>query len=454
MFESDYYRKSPIWLQEQLIAARAIVRRVLREERSFRKLLADAERTQWMKRSEIDLLILKRLQQLLSHAGRNVPYYRETFAKVGFNPASMKSTEAVRRIPVLTKAQAIEFGHRLVDETHRGVKIIDTTSGTTGTPLKIVSDLRAIRFEAAMAWRQLQWAGYIRGQKRIWLRGDPIVPFKQTEPPYWRFNSTENMLMMSSYHLTEQSVDAYIQALQKFDPVLIQAYPSSITFLARFLEGADRHYKGNNLKGIVTSSEPLTQEQRRLVRTRFRCKMFDYYGSYEHVAEVGTCEYGNYHVFEDHSFVEFEPQGDGSCEIIGTGFGNLCMPLLRYRSFDSVVLADPNYKCPCGKAFRVVERINGRLDDVIKTSDGRLHVMPDFIFHGMHTVMEAQFVQDKVDEVRIVVVPRDGFSEQDENLLLGRARERFGPAMTVRLEQVSSIPRTPTGKFRGVICRI
>ena len=119
-----------------------------------------------------------------------------------------------------------------------------------------------------------------------------------------------------------------------------------------------------------------------------------------------------------------------------------------------MVLADLNYKCPCGRAFRVVERINGRLDDVIKTSDGRLHVMPDFIFHGMHTVMEAQFVQDKIDELRIVVVPRDGFSKKGEARLIDRARLRFGPYLSVKIERVSLIPRTSAGKFKTIVCRV
>ena len=37
------------------------------------------------------------------------------------------------------------------------------------------------------------------------MRGDMIVPAAQREPPYWRMNRAENMLMLSSYHLAESS---------------------------------------------------------------------------------------------------------------------------------------------------------------------------------------------------------------------------------------------------------
>jgi len=260
--------------------------------------------------------------------------------------------------------------------------------------------------------------------------------------------------MLSSYHLSPGNGAAYIEALERFDPVLLQAYPSSISYLARWLEEHDRVYRGPSLRGIVTSSETLSPADRQVITERFGCRVFDWYGAFERVAAIGTCEHGNYHVLEDYGCVEFEPNGDGTANLIGTGFGNRSMPLIRYRADDVVVPADPGYRCPCGRSFRVVERVLGRVDDVIRTPDGRHVVMLDWIFAGLFGLMEAQVVQEKLDEVRIRIVAGGEFGFADEQALLARALERLGPRVRIRIERVAQIERTRNGKFRQIISRL
>ena len=51
-----------------------------------------------------------------------------------------------------------------------------------------------------------------------------------------------------------------------------------------------------------------------------------------------------------------------------------------------------------------VERILGRVDDVIRTPDGRHVVMLDWIFAGLFGLIEAQVVQERLDLVRIRIV--------------------------------------------------
>ena len=43
------------------------------------------ESTQWWSREKLVLLQLERLRRLLHEAGRHVPYYRQLFAKIGFD---------------------------------------------------------------------------------------------------------------------------------------------------------------------------------------------------------------------------------------------------------------------------------------------------------------------------------------------------------------------------------
>ena len=112
--------------------------------------------------------------------------------------------------------------------------------------------------------------------------------------------------------------------MEEFDPVVIQAYPSAILFLARHLDSSGRRYKGRALKSVVTSSETVTDEHRELVCRAFGCRIFDSYGSLERMARILTCEHGNYHVMSDLSYTELIPQGDGTCEVIGTTFACRC----------------------------------------------------------------------------------------------------------------------------------
>jgi len=299
----------------------------------------------------------------------------------------------------------------------------------------------------------LAWAGYEKGQPRVWLRGDIIVPTDDTSGPFWRMNRAENMLMMSSYHLSEQTAMTYLRALTDFAPTMIEAYPSAIVYFAKFLESENRYFESSKLHSIVTSSETLTEENRRLVETRFRCQLFDWYGAFERVAAIGTCRKGRYHLMTDYSFTEFEPAGDGLFEIIGTGFNNFLMPLIRYRTGDLVKLPAEGTECECGMSFPVIERILGRMEDTLKLSDGRRIVSID-IFKGVTGVAEAQVVQDELDVIRVLVVPYNELADKMRQKIVDNAQYQLGSGTEIRVEVVSHIPKSSNGKFRNVVCNI
>src|SRR5205807_559628 len=131
---------------------------------------------------------------------------------------------------------------------------------------------------------------------------------------------------------------------------------------------------------------------RRDCRQAFGVGVFDWYGQAERVGAIGTCEHGNYHIIEDAGYLELLPHADGSSLLVGTSFENRAMPLIRYVTGDCVVAADSNYVCPCRRAFRVVESIIGREADTVVTSDGRQHVLLDFIFDYINAMKHGQIV--------------------------------------------------------------
>jgi len=453
MFQSKIYRLSPPAAQEVLIAVRALVRKSLREGVTMRRYLQEARERELWTAGQLEAYQRRNLRRVLEHAYSSVPYYIDRLS----DTRDFDSPEdALRDLPILSKSDIVSAGIRLLSASHRGPRIKGSTSGTTGTPITIFQDFDAINRENAFVTRQLSWAGYAPGSRRAWIRGDMIVPLKQAQPPYWRLNRAEHMLMMSSYHLSPQTVNAYVDALATFAPRVIQAYPSSIAFLARHLAAHNAYYRSDTLRAIVTSSETFSREDRALVEERFGCRIFDWYGQFERVAAIGTCEHGNYHLIPDYSYVELHPDpgSPGTYELVGTSFNNLLMPLVRYKTGDSVTLSEKSTICACNRQFPLVESVVGRRDDYVCLPDGRVVGRLDHIFKGLSGIAEAQIIQDELSRLRIVVVPSKTFSDATRHALARNALGHLGTDMSISIEMVDSIPRTASGKFRSVISNV
>ena len=102
-------------------------------------------------------------------------------------------------------------------------------------------------------------------------------------------------------------------------------------------------------------------EQRAAIEMQFQCKVSYYYSSAEMVAHVAECEHGGLHLRPEHSLVELlnergEPAEPGEpSEIVGTGFGNVSFPLIRYRTGDGAVLAER--PCVCNRIARTLKSV-------------------------------------------------------------------------------------------------
>jgi phenylacetate-CoA ligase len=454
MSSSFAYRHSPTWAQELFISAKSSLRSLMREGRAFEALSAEVHESEWWSERELRDFQSRKLRMIVESAARNVPYYRDRYRPLDLDFKKLEFPGAIAKLPLISKTDVREGGRALISERKRGPLFSGSTSGTSGAPLGLYQDLPAINRENAFIWRQLAWAGLRRGDRRAWMRGDMIVPATQEKPPYWRLNRAENMLMLSSYHLSESAAPAYLDSLARFDPVVIQAYPSSIGFLATWMLSISFRYRGIALRGIVTSSETLSDVRRGEIERAFGCRVFDWYGQFERVAAIGTCEHGRHHLLSDYSFVEMLPAEDGMFELVGTGFNNAAMPLIRYRCGDLVRPAPSYERCACGRSFPLIEEIVGRVDDSIRLPGGRSIGRLDHLFKGVEGILEAQIRQDRLDVLTILVVPSGTFNDRTRETLESNARYRLGDAITVEIRLVDAIPRTQNGKFKGVICNV
>jgi phenylacetate-CoA ligase len=356
---------------------------------------------------------------------------------------------------LLTKGALRQAQSALVRPRRPGSLIRTTikTSGTSGSPLTLVQSLGNTVREEGFVYRQLRWIGYRHGQRRAWIRGDIVCPDRPQDGVYWCRDWVGNMLMMSSYHLSQATIGRYIDALERFDPVVIHAYPSSIAALASWLNAAGRGYRGAALLGVMTSSETLEPAVRTSVEKAFGVRVFDWYGQAERVAAIGTCEHGRYHVLTDYGAVALLDSGNGEggrrCELVGTSLNNAAMPLVRYRTGDTVI-PDAAGPCPCGRVFPTVRAVIGRQEKIITLPDGRIIARLDRVFQGHDAhLVEGQVLYQGEGHFVLRVVAADNFGAADERRLVEQFLLRV-PGVQVTVERVPAIARGPNGKFEFI----
>ena len=125
------------------------------------------------------------------------------------------------------------------------------------------------------------------------------------------------------------------------------------------------------------------------------------------------------------------------------------MPLIRYATGDRAVRGKES--CQCGRAGDTLERIEGRMDDVIVTPEGNLVGRLDPIFKAVSSLHETRIVQDAHDHVRVEIVVIGEFAGASENELREQLRARLGPMMRIDIVRVNRIERTGRGKLRTTV---
>ena len=122
---------------------------------------------------------------------------------------------------------------------------------------------------------------------------------------------------------------------------------------------------------------------------------------------------------------------------------------MRYETGDRLRLS-ADESCPCDRTLPLLDAIEGRVDDMIITPDGRQIGRLDPVFKTDLPIVEAQIIQRSPEQVRVLYVPAPAADESLEARLLERLGERL-PGLGIELRSVERIPRGPQGKFRAVV---
>ena len=251
-------------------------------------------------------------------------------------------------------------------------------------------------------------------------------------------------------------LETIVQRLNDWQPDILIGYASMARILAEEQIVGRLHIHPAK---TFTSSEVLTDETRRRVKTAWGDEPFNQYGATETAdiaAERWECR--RMHLFEDLVIAEVVdeayrpvPAGTYGAHLLITTLFSRTQPLIRYELNDSIRLASET--CSSGHVFGIIDDIQGRVEDMLRLpalAGGRIAVEP-LVFSRIMDIMPVtswQLAQEDDDGLTALVsAPRHGFSSESLVSQLNQTLAEQGvrvPHITVQV--VPAIPKTVAGK--------
>lgn len=412
--------------------------------------------TQTQHESRDQLLALQEasLRSLIQHATLHCPAHRDRLNAAGID-ASRITLESLRTLPTLAKSDLRQDMFAFCDPSVPGGLHRYTTGGSSGDPLVFYVDRRRQAADQAARARSRSWFDIDLGQREFYLWGSPVERSRQDRVKSLR-DRLINQRLVSAFHMTPERMDAYLLALERFDPVHVFGYPTSLARLARHGVRKHRVPKTPSLRMVFTSGEVLTPRDRADIAAFFCVPVADGYGSREAGFIAHECPAGRMHVSMESLIVELlddagRPVPPGATgEVTVTHLEAHGMPFIRYRTGD-LARWDAS-ACPCGRQLQTLAAIEGRRGDAIRTPDGgAAHALSAmYPLREDARVRRFQVTQQADMGLDVEVETADVFSDDDLAVLRDHVSRQFNHQLAVRIRRVDDIPTNAAGKHQPV----
>lgn len=406
-----------------------------------------------LQRSKLEAIQRSKLFSLINHAYENVPYYRALFTSAGVKPADIKGVEDLQKIPTTSKLrlQSLtmdEILSRVVDITRCAS---DVTSGSTGIPLRVYFTKDDYIIRSLMFIRTFMKTGYRLTDRQAIVCDTRFVSNKK----YW-FQSLG--IMRKGYIPVQLSLERQLQILRDFCPDYIHGYPLSLAIIAD--EMLKKGINDISPRMVCTGAELVSKKTREIINSAFGVNMVDTYATIESGLIAWECHaHRGYHINIDSVVLEFLSNGRQALpgeqgKVVVTNLHSYAMPIIRYELGDVCVPSDD--VCSCGSELPLMSIVEGRVDDMICTSSGKV-ISPNSITNAMEAVKgisQFRVIQEKKDLLLAQIVKGRGFSSDTPRMTQQLLKELVGGEMEVRIQMVDDIPREHTGKIRAVISKM
>lgn len=419
------------------------------------------EKTQWLSPREIEEIQIRKLKDILEYSLENVPYYRKTLGPHSNVIHNIRSVSEINVLPLLTKQEIQSHFNELQSGNFVGKIAVESTSGSTGDPFKFKLDRNASSFHRALSYREHRWYGLDVGAKEARFYGIPMDFLPNMKERVKDF--LMNRRRYTVFDLSPDKLYEYHERIDDYKPDYIYGYTSSVFEFVRFLKLKGLKLSPPFLKAIIVTSEVLFEEDRVLMESYLQVPVVNEYGTSELGIIAAQCPHGNMHLSSENVIVEIlkndqrvakEEEG----EVVLTGLNNYAMPFIRYKVGDRASLS--NGQCPCGRGLPILKKIDGRINNMVITPEGK--VASGLVFYYISRsliekkggINKFRVIQNSLDHITFQIVKGTEFDVKSLKMLEEKTHEYLSSDMNVEFEFLESLPPTTNGKIIHFISKL
>jgi len=412
---------------------------------------------QYVDANDLSEIVGKKINKLIKYAYTNISYYHRRFDEWGINPDQIKGYCDLTYLPILSKIDILTYALELQSNTCNKKIYTRKTSGSTGMTLHFKKEARALALNDAVMYRCYTWYGIDIGDKQVRFWGVPIDPVLRRKEQFKDF--ILNRIRISAFDISEPSCLQQYEKIKKFKPTYFYGYTTAIYGFCLFTKKLGLDLNTLGLKAVICTAEKMYPHHQELFNEMFNCPVVDEYGSSENGVIAFQCKQGNMHIMADHLAVEFVDETGKQVKpgelgrIIITDLSGYAMPLIRYEIGDMGRYTEDT--CTCGITLPRMDIMEGRKEDFIRTSGGKL-VHAAYLCYTLKddAVHEFKMYQKAIDKFLVKIVKSATFKSDSEKRLENKLRTALGNDVMISFEYLERIPREVSGKLRYFVSDI
>jgi len=388
---------------------------------------------------------------------------KNAFYKSFLNEKDYVNIEKWDKIPIITKKDfQINIDEILTGGLKKSELHIHNTSGSTGTPFYFAKD----KFCHALNWTEIDYHLLKHGinigsSKQARFYGIPLSGLKYYKERLKDFLA--NRVRFPVFDLSDEKLDSVLSEFKKKKFEYVNGYTSSLVIFAKFLIERKIVLKEicPSIKVVFPTSEVVDDMDRKTMERGFGVSVRNEYGAAELDVLAFEDEDGDFVLNEETLFIEILDNNNQPVEagiegkVIVTSLYNKAMPFIRYEVGDRAVLTG---KLKNGN--RVLERVVGRTNDIIKLPSGK--ISPGLTFYYISKkllesggrIKEFIIIQKTLDTFLFKYVANEELSST-EKFEIQKAMDLYlEPGLKCEFAKCDFIERTNAGKLKHFFSEI